>query len=176
MVDRHRCHMIAKFGLFVDENHSKLPTLFCLPKLHKRHYKSCFIANFSACTTTELSVLLTSCLTAIKSDVIKYCTTVYERNGKNLFWSIKNSGEILNKLKCRGFLASGFSTHDFSTLNPLPRVGISGTTAKSRKGKFVPLSHPGPFAVVASSRKSQTKVGTVTLACLFFFYHNEQIM
>ena len=85
-------------------------------KLHKRPYKSRFIANSSACTTTELSILLTSCLTAIKNHVIKYCTTVYERNGKNLFWSIKNSGEILNKLKSRGFLASGLSTYDFSTL------------------------------------------------------------
>ena len=35
---------------------------------------------------------------------------------KNLFWSIKNSGEILNKLKSIGFLASGLSTYDFSTL------------------------------------------------------------
>ena len=87
-----------------------------LPKLHKRPYKSRFIANSSACTTTELSILLTSCLTAIKNHVIKYCSTVYERNGKNLFWSIKNSGEILNKLKSRGFLASGLSTYDFSTL------------------------------------------------------------
>ena len=26
---------------------------------------NCFIANSSACTTTELSILLTSCLTAI---------------------------------------------------------------------------------------------------------------
>ena len=43
------------------------------------------------------------------------------------------------------------------------RVVISGTTVKSRKRKCVPSSHPGPFAVVASSRKSQTKVGT--LAC-----------
>ena len=66
--------------------------------------------------TTELSILLTSCLTAIKNHVIKYCTTVYERNGKNLFWSIKNSGEILYKLKSRGFLASGLSTYNFSTL------------------------------------------------------------
>ena len=32
------------------------------------------------------------------------------------FWSIKNSGEILNKLKSRGFLASGLSTYDFSNL------------------------------------------------------------
>ena len=107
--------MAAKFGLFVDEDHSKLPMLYWLPKLHKRPYKSRFIANSSACTTTELSILLTSCLTAIKNHVIKYCTTVYERNGKNLFWSIKNSGEILNKLKSRGFLASSLSTYDFST-------------------------------------------------------------
>ena len=28
IVDRHRCHMAAKFGLFVDEDHSKLPTLY----------------------------------------------------------------------------------------------------------------------------------------------------
>ena len=47
------------------------------------------------------------------------------------------------------------------------RVGISGTTAKSRKRKFVPSSHPGPFALVASSHKSETKVGT--LACFDFF-------
>ena len=108
--------MAAKFGLFVDEDHSKLPTLYWLPKLHKRPYKSRFIANSSACTITELSILLTSCLTAIKNHVIIYSTIVYERNGKNLFWSIKNSGEILNKLKSRGFLASGLSTYDFSTL------------------------------------------------------------
>ena len=43
------------------------------------------------------------------------------------------------------------------------RVGISGTTAKSRQRKFVPSSHTGPVALVASSRKSKTKVGT--LAC-----------
>ena len=57
--------MAAKFGLFVDEDHGKLPTLYWLPKLQKRPYKSRFIANSSACTTTELSILLTFCLTAI---------------------------------------------------------------------------------------------------------------
>ena len=109
--------MAAKFGVFVDEDHSRLPTLYWLPELHKRQYKSCFIANSSSCTTTELSILLTSCLTVIINHVIKYSTTtVYERNGKNLFWSIKNSSEILNKLKPRGFLASSLSTYDFSSL------------------------------------------------------------
>ena len=32
-----------------------------------------------------------------------------------LVWSIKNSTEILNKLKAKGFQASTISTYDFST-------------------------------------------------------------
>ena len=69
----------------------------------------------------ELSILLSPCLTAIKNHVIKYCTTVYERNGEKIFCSIKNSGEILNKLKSRGFQASGLSTYDiFNLYTTLP--------------------------------------------------------
>ena len=71
-----RCHTASKFGLFVDEDHSKLHTLNWLSKLNKWPYKSRFIANSSACTATELSIILTSCLTVIKKHVIKYCTTV----------------------------------------------------------------------------------------------------
>ena len=74
-------------------------TIYWLPKLHKQPYKSQFIASSSSCTTTELSKLLTSCLTSIKTHVIKYCEKVYERSGKNLFWSIQNSCEVINKLK-----------------------------------------------------------------------------
>ena len=33
-----------------------------------------------------------------------------------MFWSIKNSDEVLNKLKSRGFRRSSLSTYDFSTL------------------------------------------------------------
>ena len=48
--------------------------------------------------------------------IIRYCEKVYERSGKNLLWLIKNSGEVLNKLKSRGFRATSLSTYDFSTL------------------------------------------------------------
>ena len=65
VVDKHRCHMVAKFGVFVDEDHSKLPTLYRLPKRHKPPCKSRFNDNSSSCTTTELSILLISCLTAV---------------------------------------------------------------------------------------------------------------
>ena len=85
-------------------------------KNRQQRTKARFIANSSSCTTTELSKLLTSCLTAIKAKVIKYCETVYERSEENLYWSIKNSGEVLSKLKDRGFQVTSLSTYDFSTL------------------------------------------------------------
>ena len=74
------------------------------------------MANSKLCTTTELSITLTSCFSTIKNHVMKCCETVFESNGKNLFWSIKHSGEILNKLKSKGFLESIVSTYDFSIL------------------------------------------------------------
>ena len=89
---------------------------FTKKKKKKKTYKARFIANSSSCTTTELSKLLTSCLIAVKNHVIRYCEKVYERSGKQLCWSIINSGEVLNKLKLRGFLATSLSTYDFSTL------------------------------------------------------------
>ena len=112
----HCNHLALKFSVCVKERKDRLPTMYWLPKLHKRPYKARFIANSSSCTTTELSKLLTSCLTAVKNHVIRYCEKVYERSGKTLFWSIKNSGEVLNKLKSRGFRATSLSTYDFSTL------------------------------------------------------------
>ena len=87
-----------------------------LTLMPKKPYKARFFANSSSCTTTELSKLLTSCLTAVKKHVIKYNEKVYERSSKNLFWSIKNLGEILDKLKARDFNATSLSTYDFSTL------------------------------------------------------------
>ena len=112
----HCNHLALKFSVCVKERQDRLPTMYWLPKLHKTPYKARFIANSSSCTTTELSKLLTSCLTAVKNHVIRYCEKVYERSGKNLFWSIKNSGEVLNKLKSRGFRATSLSTYDFSIL------------------------------------------------------------
>ena len=40
---------------------------------------------YMACNTYNFRRFNISCLTAIKNHVIKYCTTVYERNGKKLF-------------------------------------------------------------------------------------------
>ena len=71
-----------EFVVDVKERQDRLLSMYWLPRLHKRPFKARFIANSSSCTSTELSKLLTSCLTAIKAKVIKYYETEYERSGK----------------------------------------------------------------------------------------------
>ena len=118
VINNHIFHNATRFAVSVNEDQERLPTFYWLPKLPKKPYTARFIANSSSCTTTELSKLLTSCLTTIKNHVIKYCEKVYDRSGKNLFWSIKNSCEVLNKLKSRGFHASSLS----HTILPCPTI------------------------------------------------------
>ena len=43
------------FQLTVPITEYKLPTMYCIPKLHKTPYKARFIANSSVCTTTHMS-------------------------------------------------------------------------------------------------------------------------
>ena len=67
VVYSHSNEIPNKFAVDVKERQDRLHTMYWLPKLHKRPYKARFIANSSSCTTTELSKLLTYCLTAIKA-------------------------------------------------------------------------------------------------------------
>ena len=57
VVYNHSNEIPNKFAVDVKERQDRLPTMYWLPKLHKRPYKASFIANSSSCTTTELSKL-----------------------------------------------------------------------------------------------------------------------
>ena len=94
----------------------ELPTFYWLPKLHKRPYKSRFISNPSHCSTTILSKHITSALTVVKDHVIKNSGTAFNNSNINYFWSIKNSSEVIEKLRLRNFRGSQVSSFDFSTL------------------------------------------------------------
>ena len=122
------CNLLAlKFSVCVKERQDRLPTMYWLPKLHKKRIKHDLLQTQVLVLQLNFFKLLTSCLTAVKNHVIRYCEEVYERSGKNLFWSIKNSGEVLNKLKSRGLRATSLSTYDFSTLyTTLPHNLIKG--------------------------------------------------
>ena len=127
--------------------------MYWLPKLHKQPYKHRFIANSSFCSTTTLSKLLTSCLKLIKDQTIKLCEKIYETSGKNLFWSIKNSNEVLQKLKLLNHQAKAVSSYDFSTLyTSLPHdlikqklTDLIKKTFKSVKCDFVACNEKRAF-------------------------------
>ena len=116
IVDGHGCHTALHFGVKAKENQDKVPTLYWLPKLDKKPYKARFIANSSSCMTTELSKLLTSCLTAVKNMLSNIVKRYMRDLVKTYFDLFKNSGKILDKLKARDFNATSLSTYDCSTL------------------------------------------------------------
>ena len=93
-----------------------LPTFYWLPKLHKNPYKSRFISNSSHCSTTILSKHITSALTAVKDHAIKHSEAAFSNSNVNYFWSIKNSSDVIEKLRLRSFQGSQVSSFDFSTL------------------------------------------------------------
>ena len=57
-----------------------------------------------------------STLTAAKDHVIKYSETAFSNSNVNYFWSIKNSSEVIEKLRLRNYQGSQVSSFDFSTL------------------------------------------------------------
>ena len=73
-----------------------LPSLYCLPKLHKQPYGSRFIAVSNKCSTKPLSRLLTACLSKIVSHFEQYCSGIYSRTGVTCFWIIKHSQQVLS--------------------------------------------------------------------------------
>ena len=137
VANKHCNDIVITFAVSITESQERLPTFYWLPKLHIRPHKARFIANSSSCTTTSLSKVLTSCLTAIKKHWIKYCEKTYEREGINYFRSVNNPNEVLNKLKAKRFRASTISTYDFSTLyTTLPHDLIKNQHVDLIENKF----------------------------------------
>ena len=134
ILSRHNSE-ISSFSIPISK--LDLPTIYCIPKLHKSPYKFRYIANSSNCSTTILSRNLTSALTAIKEHVARYCETVLNRNDVNLFWSIKNSGDVIDKLKSINFQANTISSYDFSNMyTTLPHDKIKDRLSKLIKWCF----------------------------------------
>ena len=102
LLQRH-IDSLTKSNIKIDK--IDLPTFYWLPKLHKNPYKSRFISNSSHCSTTILSKHITSALTAVKDHAIKYSETAFSNSNVNYFWSIKNSSEVIEKLRLKYLLS-----------------------------------------------------------------------
>ena len=85
VVDARSVDVAAEFAVSIKEKQGGLPTLYWLPRLHKRPYKARSITNSGSCAAAVLSWLLASCL-AVEGRWIGCCGAVYERDGVNYFW------------------------------------------------------------------------------------------
>ena len=77
--------MCKDFNINISDDNFSISALFWIPKLHKNPFKSRFIAGASKCTTKQLSVEVTLCLTAIRDHFRKYCNTIFKHTGVNCF-------------------------------------------------------------------------------------------
>ena len=118
---------------------SKLINVNCLHFIGCHTYKSHFISISSDCSTTIPSKHITSAATAVKGHVIS-TETAFSNSNVNYFWSIKNSSEVIEKLRLRNFQGSQVSSFFFSTFyNSSPHDLIkecclwsSGVSTKSK--------------------------------------------
>ena len=92
--------------------------MYWIPKLHKTPYKERYIEGSSTCSTKELSIHLTTILSAVKEGrQQKYCEAGYSRSGINHMWILRSSKDPLDNLKSRSFSqVSSIKTFDFSTI------------------------------------------------------------
>ena len=114
IIEKHKHDLNDNYNIKISDKDSFIPLLFWVPKLHKNPYKSRFIAGASNCSTKQLSIEVTLCLTKIREHFQKYCATIYNHTGINCFWSIKNSMEFVSKIN--KLHAKSIDTFDFSTL------------------------------------------------------------
>ena len=95
---------------------------------------------------------------------------VHDLNLENIFWSIENSCEVLNKLKSRGFRASNLSTYDFSTLyTTLPHNLIKDKLVDLIEGTF---QRKGSLYIACNDRNAfftSDAVRNYNAALLFLF-------
>ena len=110
----HHINILTKINVKIDK--FELPTFYWLPKLHKRPYKSRFISNSSHCSTTILSKHITSALTAVKDQVMKY--SAFSNSNVNYFWSIKTLLKSSKSCDCVTFRVLKYLLSTFLLYTP----------------------------------------------------------
>ena len=91
---------------------SKLISVNCLHFTGCQNYTNVLINHVLypiQFTALLLSKHITSALTANKDHVMKYSVTAFSNSNVNYFWTIKNSSEVVEKLRLRNFQGSQLS-------------------------------------------------------------------
>ena len=114
VVDNICNNLLNKFNIKVGDDDQRLARLFWNPKLHKVPYKARFIAGAKKCATKPLNILVNCALKLLRDYFKRYCQTIYNNSGINMFWSIESSLDFLKKL--RNTDVYNLQIYDFTTL------------------------------------------------------------
>ena len=115
-------------------NKYELSTFYWLPKLRKNPFKSRFISNSSHCPTNHSFKAYCIPSNRCQRSCIKYSEAALSNSNVSYFWSIKNSSEVIEKLRLCKFQGSQVSSFSFSLYTPHCHIILF-------KQKWCPLVH-----------------------------------
>ena len=100
IVENHKS-VLSSFGLSTKDDDCDLPSMYWISKLHKNPYKQRHISGSAKCTTTPLSSLLISILTAAKKGLQFHHNTCRPCSGTYSIWILENLKDLLEILNSR---------------------------------------------------------------------------
>jgi hypothetical protein len=106
--------LIDKFKIKVTDEDKCLARFFWNPKLHKNPYKARFIAGAKKCVTKPLNILVNCSLKLLRDYFKRYCQSIFNNTGVNMFWSIESSLEFLENIRNNNVY--NLQIYDFTTL------------------------------------------------------------
>ena len=106
------------FHIKTSDNFKNIPSIYCLPKMHKTPIKFRFIISSKYCASKQLSKYVAAVFSHLLQQIERYHNKSYFFSGIKSFWIIQNNKPLLdsitkiNKRKS----ARNISNFDFSTL------------------------------------------------------------
>ncbi|WP_456235821.1 hypothetical protein [Soonwooa purpurea] len=110
--------LCEKLGLNMESKMKKMPTMYWIPKMHKKPIGARFIVASKVCSTKPISKVVSGVFQMIFNQVNKFHLKSKFYSNFNLFWVINNSQHVTEKLEIINTRkrARSISTYDFSTL------------------------------------------------------------
>ena len=118
IIKKHANHLRKNFNVSLNENDKCLPSIYWLPKLHKKPTKARFIIAAPQCSLKPLTKAITKVFKLIFHQIEAYNNKCHFFSGVKTFWTVQNNKPVIdsiNKLNKRN-KACRVSTFDFSTL------------------------------------------------------------
>ena len=118
IINNHSKYLKKSFNLSLDLKDKCLPTIYWLPKLHKKPTKARFIIAAPKCSLKLMSKAITKVFKLMYNQIEDYNKKCHFFTGVKTFWTIQNNSPVIksiNNLNKRN-KALQITSFDFSTL------------------------------------------------------------